>query len=126
MGDRKQPTPWDGSPKPLPPPAPPAKRGEKNMTDLQLLGLKVKEKITGLVGIVECVSYDLYGCVQAVVRPPVNEKGELIDGKWFDTSRLEILDASPIMAIPGGRFSVERQPDLKPSNISGPCEKPAR
>lgn len=95
---------------------------QQHMTDLQLLGLKVKEKVTGLVGIVECVSYDLYGCVQAVVKPPVNEKGEVVDGRWFDVSRLDVLDSSPIMAIPGGRFSVERQSGPLP----GPCEKPAR
>jgi hypothetical protein len=125
VGNRKQPTPWDGSPKPEPPPAPPLKG--KHMTDLQLLGLKVKDKVTGCVGIVESISYDLYGCVQAVVKPPVDEKGAIVDGRWFDVSRLEVLDLTPVMAIPGNRFSVERRADPTPSrSFSGPCEKPAR
>lgn len=97
------------------------------MKDLQLLGLKVRDKVTGLVGICECVSYDLYGCIQAVVRPPVDEKGALSDGKWFDVSRIEVLDATPVMEIPGGRFDVERSATPEPTRTAhGAAEKPAR
>jgi hypothetical protein len=93
------------------------------MKDLELLGCKTRDRVTGMVGIVESISYDLYGCVQAVVRPPVDEKGALPDGKWFDVSRLEVLDANPVMEIPGGRFTVER---AVAGNYPGPAEKPAR
>lgn len=97
------------------------------MKDLQLLGLKVKDRVTGMTGVVESIAYDLYGCVQAVIRPPVDEKGALSDGRWFDVNRLDILDAKPVMEIPGDRFSVERDATPEPSRThSGPAEKPWR
>ena len=49
----------------------------KRMTgDLKLLGLRVADKVTGHKGIVTCVSYDLNGCIQAVVTPSADEKGQ--------------------------------------------------
>jgi hypothetical protein len=45
---------------------------------LKLLGTKVRDVVTGFVGIVTSVSFDLYGCVQAVVvtvgARPLSEK----------------------------------------------------
>jgi hypothetical protein len=100
---------------------------ESRMKDLELLGLKVRDRATGFVGVVSSVSYDLYGCISAVVAPPVDEKGALPDGKWFDTSRLEVLDPVPVMEIPGGRFAVTRSASPAPStDRPGPAEKPAR
>lgn len=98
------------------------------MNDLQLLGLKVRDKVTGLTGVCESVSYDLYGCIQAVVRPNANtEKGQLPDGCWFDVARLEVLDETPVMEIPGGRFDVARTAKRpQPSRAHGPAEKPHR
>lgn len=97
------------------------------MKDLELLGLKVRDRITGFSGVVGSVCFDLYGCVQAVVSPPIDDKGTLPDGKWFDTSRLEVLDPVPVMEIVGGRFEVARSSSPAPStDRSGPTEKPAR
>ena len=45
------------------------------MTDLELLGLQVRDKVTGFAGVCESVSYDLYGCIQGVVRPPASTNG---------------------------------------------------
>lgn len=91
------------------------------LKDLELLGKKVRDRVTGMTGIVETVSYDLYGCIQAVVRAPVDEKGVIPDGRWLDTNRLEVVEATRVMAIPGDRFSVER---LAP--VPGASEKPAK
>ena len=68
----------------------------------KMLGCQVKDKITGITGVVESVSFDLYGCVQAVVRsrPPPDKPNEVPEGRWFDVKRLEVIDANPIMAIP--------------------------
>lgn len=94
---------------------------------LALLGLKVCDKVSGMTGIVESICFDLYGCVQAVVRPPVDEKGALPEGRWFDVSRLNVLDWTPIMEVPGGRFTVDRSRHDKPRAVAaGPAEKPAR
>lgn len=97
------------------------------MKDLELLGLKVRDRVTGFTGVVSSVCFDLYGCVQAVVSPPVDDKGALAESKWIDTSRLEVLSTVPVMEIPGGRFVVTRSDTPAPStDRSGPAEKPAR
>lgn len=68
----------------------------KPQEHIDLLGMTVKEVVTGVEGIVTCVSFDLYGCVQAVVTPPAKDG----KGTWFDVTRLNILVSSPIMAPP--------------------------
>ena len=59
---------------------------------LDLLGFKVKDKVTGASGVVSSVSFDLYGCIQAVVSPPAPPEGEPKEGRWYDIARLEIID----------------------------------
>ncbi len=67
---------------------------------IDLLGKKAKDLVTGFSGVITSMSFDLYGCIQAVVTPPVNEKGEMKDGKWFDVARLSIPEDTPVMDIP--------------------------
>jgi len=83
---------------------------------IQLLGKKARDKVTGFVGVVECASFDLYGCIQVVLKPPVNDKGEMADGKWFDVNRIEIAPDERVMPMP--QFA-------KPfADTTGPAEKP--
>jgi hypothetical protein len=96
------------------------------MKDLRLLGLKVRDRITGLTGVCSSVCYDLYGCIQAAITPAADEKGTLPDGRWFDTSRIEVLDETPVMEVPGGLFTVDRSPEpTRASRVHGPADKPA-
>lgn len=67
---------------------------------LALLGMKVRDRVTGFAGVVTSVSFDLYGCVQAAVMPGLNDKGQPGEGSWYDTKRLEITDHDPVMEIP--------------------------
>ena len=59
-------------------------------------------------GIVETIGFDLYGCVQAVLKPGLDEKGVPQDGRWFDLKRLTAISTEPVMArptfasVPGG------------------------
>lgn len=68
---------------------------------LGLLGWKVKDKVTGFVGVVTHVGLDLYGCVQAIVCPAVVcESGgaqKLEGGTWFDVARLDVQGAKRVM-----------------------------
>ncbi len=66
---------------------------------MNLLGLKVKDKVTNMEGVVTSLSFDLYGCVQAIVTPfaKENKKGK---SDWYDVLRLEILDKNPVMKRP--------------------------
>jgi len=65
-----------------------------------LLGFKVKDKVTGFKGVITSLSFDLYGCIQYVVTPSTDEKGKQQDGRWFDVTRLEVLSTKPVMEQP--------------------------
>jgi len=67
---------------------------------LKLLGKKAKDKVSGFTGIVSCVSFDLYGCVQAVLVPQIAKDGTLKDGSWFDAKRLSVLNEAAVMPPP--------------------------
>lgn len=81
---------------------------------LRLLGFPVRDAVTGFEGVVESIAFDLYGCVQAVVKGGLDEKGLPQDGRWFDTKRLTAVSATPVMTVP--TFEV----------IPGGAEKPAQ
>jgi len=70
------------------------------MKDLELLGVKVRDVVTGFEGIVETVGFDLYGCIQAIVRPGLDEKGQPAESRWFDVKRLVRISTEPVMASP--------------------------
>ena len=87
------------------------------MKYLDLLGYPVTDCVTGFKGVVECMSYDLYGCIQAAVKPPMDEKGELKDARWFDCKRLTKTSEQPVLPPPVFEDGVEE---------AGPAEKPVR
>lgn len=67
---------------------------------MELLGLKVKDKVTDTTGIVTSISYDLYGCIQAIITLSAGtENRENLIG-WYDIKRLEILDDVPVLDMP--------------------------
>jgi len=67
---------------------------------LKLLGFTARDVITGTKGVVTSISFDLYGCVQAIVTPPVDKDGKQPDLRWFDTKRLTAVGDEPVMAVP--------------------------
>lgn len=56
---------------------------------LQILGLVMKDIVTGIEGMVDSVSFDTYGCVQASLRVKVKDDGTVPTGHWFDVKRLK-------------------------------------
>ncbi len=81
---------------------------------IEWLGFPVRDRVTGFQGVVSSISFDLYGCVQFAVTPPVNDKGESPDGRWFDIARVEKTGAR--VMTPPSRFLRDY----------GPAEKPRR
>lgn len=68
---------------------------------IELLGLKAKDKITGLEGVIDSVCFDLYGCIQASVKPvKLDDEGKIRDGYWVDVTRLEIKSGKRVMEVP--------------------------
>jgi len=89
-----------------------------NQKGMELLGLKAKDKVTGYEGVIESICYDLYGCVQACIRPTYtkNAKGEMVNAHWFDIGRLDV-HGKPVMEVPD--FAVAMVDH-------GPADKPRR
>lgn len=85
---------------------------------LSLLGKQGRDRITGFAGVVGSISFDLYGCVQVALTPPVDKDGKLQDGRWMDVNRIDIVGISRVMPVPA--FAIK--PAL---HGHGPADKPA-
>lgn len=72
---------------------------------IALLGLKMKDRVTGFAGVVTSVTFDLYGCVQALLTPLCKPDGPSADSYWFDVKRLmpngdRVMDGPTFGAMP--------------------------
>lgn len=88
-------------------------------THLKLLGLQMTDRVTGFEGMVDSISFDVYGCIQACVRPKQAKDGTLPDGHWFDVKRMRAT-GKRLMETPLHAFAttpVGQEP--------GPADKPA-
>ena len=85
---------------------------------LDLLGHRVKDRVSGATGIVASISFDLYGCIQAIVDRGIGADGKKLEPGWFDVIRLKRISTEPVM----------ERPDYVEGKIAegkhGPAEKP--
>ncbi len=90
---------------------------------LALLGLRVRDRVSGIDGVVTSVCFDLYGCIQAAVHRGLDKDGRLHDMQWYDIARLLPLTTVPVMEQPnfvsgqvaeGGKGPAERPNFFKP------------
>lgn len=85
---------------------------------LAMLGFEATDKVTGFEGVITSVTFDLYGCVQALMTPAATKDGKYGDSLWIDTKRLLITGDAPVMNVPDfARMpnGVEVGPSDKPS-----------
>lgn len=61
-----------------------------------MLGLTVKDRITGFTGVVTGYVEYLTGCNQCLLVPPMHE-GKRMEAEWFDVQRLEDTGAERIV-----------------------------
>ena len=87
---------------------------------IDLLGHKAVDAVTGLKGVVTSISFDLYGCVQALVTPPAADKNNT-DATWLDVGRLKISRGKRVLPIPA--FNVAGP---VADGEKGPAEKPVK
>lgn len=66
---------------------------------ISMLGKPARDLVTGFSA-GTCVCFDLYGSVMCWQFPRATDKGDVIDGHWFDVTRIEILNHEPVMGIP--------------------------
>lgn len=88
---------------------------------LDLLGTRVQDRVTGFSGVVASVTFDLYGCIQAIVNPGMGSDGKLGEPQWFDVNRLHVTDANPVMERPAFDWSPEAVSEAR----KGCGERPA-
>lgn len=81
------------------------------------LGEKLRCKVTGFEGTATGRIQYLNGCVQFLVRPRVNEKGEFPDGQWIDYQQLELVEDEPKVEI--NQKSVGGENSNAPSSYAG-------
>lgn len=60
------------------------------------LGDKVKDTISGFVGIATGRSEYLYGCVRICVTPAEMKDGKPIDPLWFDEDQLSMVEDASV------------------------------
>jgi hypothetical protein len=85
---------------------------------LGLLGLRVKDRVSDFEGVVISMSFDLYGCIQADVRPTKLDKdGKIVMGSWFDVSRLKVLSKKPLMDTPSFEWGDVAEGKKGPANL---------
>lgn len=65
------------------------------------LGYRVKDVVTGLVGIVNMRSINLNGNVQFAIQPPSEDTIKVADGQFVDEHILDILDYGVADRVPG-------------------------
>lgn len=87
---------------------------------VNLLGCKGKDKITGFEGVVSSVGFDLYGCVQVALAPPVDKDGKLPSSIWFDVQRVDIKENERVMEVPDFKAMARKPSEFK----HGPADKP--
>lgn len=57
------------------------------------LGDRVKDKITGVVGIIVSRTQHLYGCTRYWVQPEAVKDGKPVEGAWYDEPGLSMIMA---------------------------------
>jgi hypothetical protein len=87
---------------------------------LNMLGLRVEDRVTGFKGVAATVAFDLYGCIQCLVNPGIGADGKPQDSHWFDVGRLQVVDQTPVMRRP----TFEWTDQTVAQGRKGPAEKP--
>lgn len=88
---------------------------------LDLLGYRVRDRVTRVEGVVVSVSFDLFGCIQAIVNRGFDKDGKQLESQWFDVARLEVIDAVRVMNPP----TFDWTPAAIAAGEKGPAEKPS-
>lgn len=74
---------------------------------IDLLGHKATDKVSGFTGTITSVCFDLYGCVQAIISPPMGSDGKIEDSRWFDVQRLDVTN-EVVMPVPDFRATASQ------------------
>ena len=65
-----------------------------------LLGKRGRDKVTGLEGVVESISFNLYGEVMVALRPVQQFDGNISNAFWLQEQRIVIEDGERVIDVP--------------------------
>jgi len=68
------------------------------MAKFEVLGIEVKDRITGFVGIITGVASYITGCDQYLVQPEGDGK-KYPDGQWIDVGRLQATSRGNVIQM---------------------------
>jgi hypothetical protein len=71
------------------------KLNRRSTVDSEAFGLgdRVKDSVTGLQGIVICMTYWLHGCIRVGVQPEETKDGKPAEAVYFDQTQLVLVKA---------------------------------
>ena len=58
------------------------------------LGDRVKDQVTGLTGVVVCITEWLHGCIRMGVQPEEHKDGKPAEAVYFDQTQLTLVKAA--------------------------------
>lgn len=74
-----------------------------------VLGMTMRDTITGFSGVVTGRAEYISGCAQALLVPKVKDDGALPESHWFDEQRLELLLADQVVLKNGDTPGCDRE-----------------
>lgn len=80
------------------------------MADRVELGMKVRDRIHNIEGIVIARTEFLYGCNRIAVQPTVGEDGKTREPHWTDEPQVEVIEADNAFVDEGARFRLALVP----------------
>ncbi len=82
------------------------------------LGDKVKDEVSGFVGIAVAKHIYRYGCVRITVQPSIDKEGKLPETQPFDEPQLKVLKSKKVIRKkgdkPGGPMPYKDNPKITP------------
>lgn len=82
---------------------------------MNLIGLRVRCVVTGFEGVVTGQVQYITGCNQALVIPPIDDKGNVREGLWLDEQRLQIVNDEPLKLPGAPPQATNPGPDIAPT-----------
>lgn len=89
------------------------------------LGDRVKDRISGLTGIVTSRSEHLFGCARYWVEPQELKDGKRVDGCWLDEDAIEVVEAAVIEPQQYRVVAAAREPAARLQRAGGPTDQPS-
>ncbi len=75
---------------------------------IDLLGRRVRDRVSGFEGVVTSLSFDLYGCIQVAVSPPIDKDGKIQPGRWMDVHRMTAIGDERALPAPNFDAAVHK------------------